>query len=241
MNSPVNVIVVEGKSITRSAELPMQNNVLPAKLKAVKGAKYLFTTGKDGAVNEHFIVKRSGKNLLVFLNEDDSQPELIIEDYYAHPGELAGMGSDGQYHTFIADSSNAEAFDMMADGSSVSLLMGSQTTAGLTGLSASAGAMAAGLSTGWLIAGAIGGLLALGGIAAAAGGGGGGGDDDNSSAPAPAPQPVNLSTSVISALLITQAVKPAPSAMVVSPTTPARCLPVVARRETLFASMTMVS
>lgn len=193
MTTPVNVIIVEGKNITRSVELPLQANAVPARLKAVKGAKYLFTTGKDGAVNEHIIIKRSGKNLQLFLNEGDDQPELIIEDYYDHPGELAGMGNDGQYHTFLAEIGNAEAFEMMADGSTMPLLMGSQTTAGLTGLSASAGAVAGGLSTGWLVAGAIGGLLAIGGIAAAAGGGGGGGGDDSTPAPAPAPQPVNFS------------------------------------------------
>lgn len=198
MNTPVNVIVVEGKKITQSAELPLQAKGAPANIKAVKGAKYLFTTGKDGAVNEHIIVKRSGKNLQVFLNDDDDQPQLVIEDFYANQGELAGMGSDGQYHTFVTEAGETEAFAMMNDGAAMPLMMASESTTGLSGLSMTS-AVAGGLSTGWLVAGAIGGLLALGGIAAAAGGGSGGGgsDNDNPPAPAPEPQPVDLSELVM--------------------------------------------
>jgi hypothetical protein len=186
MSSPVNVIVVEGKNITRSAELPVQSGAAPVRIQAAKGAKYLFTAGKDGAVEQHVIVRRSGKNLQVFLDGDDDQPELIIENYYDHPGELAGMGSDGQYHTFISEGTDHDAFMLLNDGGTAPLMSGSATTVGLSGLSLAAG----GLSTGWLIAGAVGGLLALGGIAAAAGGGGGGGDTPP--APAPAPAPVSL-------------------------------------------------
>ncbi|SFJ35976.1 Ig-like domain (group 3) [Candidatus Pantoea symbiotica] len=198
MNTPVNVIVVEGKKITQSAELPLQAKGAPANIKAVKGAKYLFTTGKDGAVNEHIIVKRSGKNLQVFLNDDDDQPQLVIEDFYANQGELAGMGSDGQYHTFVTEAGETEAFAMMNDGAAMPLMMASESTTGLSGLSMTS-AVAGGLSTGWLVAGAIGGLLALGGIAAAAGGGSGGGGSDNNNPPAPAPepQPVDLSELVM--------------------------------------------
>ncbi|WP_277967209.1 Ig-like domain-containing protein [Pantoea trifolii] len=188
MSSPVNVIVVEGKNITRSAELPVQSGAAPVRIQAAKGAKYLFTAGKDGAVEQHVIVRRSGKNLQVFLDGDDDQPELIIENYYDHPGELAGMGSDGQYHTFISEGTDHDAFMLLNDGGTAPLMSGSATTVGLSGLSLAAG----GLSTGWLIAGAVGGLLALGGIAAAAGGGGGGGGDDTPPAPAPAPAPVSL-------------------------------------------------
>ncbi|WP_217547601.1 Ig-like domain-containing protein [Pantoea sp. GbtcB22] len=194
MSTPINVIIVEGKNITGSAELAQAANGAPVRMKAVKGAKFLFTSGKDGAVNEHIIVKRTGKNLQVFLDNNDDQPALIIEDYYGNQAELAGMGSDGQYHTFITEGTDSQAFMMLEDGAATPLLMSSSATDGLSGLSL-ASAAAGGMSMGWMIAGAIGGLLALGGVAAAAGGGGGGkGGDDNPPEPAPAPAPVDMNS-----------------------------------------------
>ncbi|WP_245250955.1 Ig-like domain-containing protein, partial [Pantoea endophytica] len=196
MSSPVNVILVEGKNITASAALPQAANGAPVRMKAVKGAKFLFTSGKDGAVNEHVIVKRAGKNLQVFLDNNDDQPALVIEDYFGNQAELAGMGSDGQYHTFVTEGADSQAFMMLEDGAATPLLMSSSATAGLSGLSLTSAA-AGGMSMGWMIAGAIGGLLALGGVAAAAGGGGGGGGkggDDQTTTPAPEPVPVDVNS-----------------------------------------------
>lgn len=199
MSTHVNVILVDGKKITESAELSQMENGALVRIKAVKGAKILFTSGKNGAVNEHIVVKRNGKNLQVFLNENDEQPQLIIEDYSGSQVELAGMGNDGQYHTFVTENGDSQAFMSLQDGSAIPLLMSSAATGGLSGLSLASTA-ASGMSMGWMIAGAIGGLLAIGGIAAAAGGGSGdssSNDDGDDHPTAPSPTPINMNDFVL--------------------------------------------
>ncbi|KAJ9430019.1 hypothetical protein SAMN05518863_10763 [Candidatus Pantoea symbiotica] len=196
MNSSVNIIAVQGKEVVAAAEGTANN--APAHLKAQPGAKYLLaagTEGKPAPLDGNVIVKRNGKNLEIFADDDDSRPEFIIEDYFSQPGDIAALGNDGQYHLLVAEQTESSAF-LLDDGATLALMPGSALT-GLTGL-----AVAAGISTGWLIAGGIAGLLALGGIAAAAGGGGGGGDESGNGGsdelPVPAPAPVDISNVIIS-------------------------------------------
>lgn len=196
MNSSVNIIVVQGKEVVAAAEGTANN--APARLKAQSGAKYLLAAGKEGKpapLDGNVIVKRNGKNLEIFADDNDSRPEFIIEDYFSQPGDIAALGSDGQYHLLVAEQTESSAF-LLDDGATLALMPGSALT-GLTGL-----AVAAGISTGWLIAGGIAGLLALGGIAAAAGGGGGGGGESGNGGsdetPVPAPAPVDISSVLIS-------------------------------------------
>ncbi len=196
MNSSVNIIVVQGKEVVAVAEGTANN--APARIKAQSGAKYLLAAGKEGKpapLDGNVIVKRNGKNLEIFADDDDSRPEFIIEDYFSQPGDIAALGNDGQYHLLVAEQTESSAF-LLDDGATLALMPGSALT-GLTGL-----AVAAGISTGWLIAGGIAGLLALGGIAAAAGGGGsgGGGESGNGGSdelPVPAPAPVDISSVLI--------------------------------------------
>ncbi|WP_277967427.1 Ig-like domain-containing protein, partial [Pantoea trifolii] len=154
------------------------------KIKAVKGAKYILAEGEQGYAPENITVKRVGKNLHVMLEgTDDSQPQLIIEDFFDKPGELVGKAEDGQWHEYIStdgDSDNEAAFLM--DGESSALVLGAGAIGALDGLVVAPFA----LSPALLALGALAGILAAAGLATAiaknrdkGSDGGNSGDDDS--------------------------------------------------------------
>ncbi|NWA63441.1 hypothetical protein HX773_21280 [Pantoea sp. B9002] len=155
---PVNAAVVHDNTIVKAEVLTAGKAV---KIKAIPGAKYVLAEGENGVAPENITLRRVGKNLHVILEGSDIEhPELIIEGFYDHPGELVGKGEDGQWHEYIATSGEEKddaAFLM--DGEISGVALGANTIAGLDGL-----AMAATAISPALIA-----LGMLGALAAAAG------------------------------------------------------------------------
>ncbi|PLR22267.1 Biofilm associated protein A, partial [Pantoea endophytica] len=159
----VNIAVVENNTIVKSDVLRAEKAGSAVKIKAVKGGKYILAQGEKGYAPENITVKRVGKNLHVMLEgTDESQPQLIIEDFFENPGELVGKAEDGQWHEFISsdgDSDHEAAFLM--DGESSALVLGSGVIAGLDGLAVAPFA----LSPALLALGTLAGLLAAAGLA----------------------------------------------------------------------------
>ncbi|QEW32561.1 hypothetical protein D0N50_13085 [Erwinia billingiae] len=181
MNSPLHLLVVDGKTITKTASLPQTANGQPVHIKAIDGGKYLLSSGENQAAPDHIVVKRVGKDLQVFTQEGDDTPEIIIDGFYDHQGELSGMAADSTYHTYVnQDGSDRDAFLLLDDSGASTLVLGSESTGGLEGLAA-----AGGLSTGMIALGALAALAALTGIAIAASNRGGHHDSGNHTPSAP--------------------------------------------------------
>ncbi|MEN4978239.1 Ig-like domain-containing protein [Erwinia billingiae] len=179
MTSPLHLLVVDGKTITKTASLPQTANGQPVHIKAIDGGKYLLSSGENQAAPDHIVVKRVGKDLQVFTQEGDDTPEIIIDGFYDHQGELSGMAADGTYHTYVnQDGSDRDAFLLLDDSGASTLVLGSESTGGLEGLAA-----AGGLTTGMIALGALAALAALTGIAIAASNRGGHHDDNGVAAP----------------------------------------------------------
>jgi len=179
MNSPLNLLVVDGKTVIKTATLPQAAKGQPVHIKAIDGGKYLLSSGENHAAPDHIVVKRVGKDLQVFTQDGDDTPEIIIDGFYDHQGELSGMAADGTYHTYVnQDGSDRDAFLLLDDSGASTLILGSDSTAGLEGLAA-----AGGLTNGMIALGALAALAALTGIAIAAHNGGGHHGDNGATAP----------------------------------------------------------
>ncbi|WP_455915264.1 Ig-like domain-containing protein [Pantoea agglomerans] len=175
MTTPLNLLVVDGKTVVKTASLPQAAKGQPVHIKAIDGGKYLLSSGENHTAPDHIVVKRVGKDLQVFTQDGDDTPEIIIDGFYDHQGELSGMTADGTYHTYVnQDGSDRDAFLLLDDSGASTLILGSDSTAGLTGLAA-----AGGLTSGMIALGALAALAALTGIAIAAHNGGGHHHDNN--------------------------------------------------------------
>jgi hypothetical protein len=164
MTTPLNLLVVDGKTVVKTASLPQAAKGQPVHIKAIDGGKYLLSSGENHTAPDHIVVKRVGKDLQVFTQDGDDTPEIIIDGFYDHQGELSGMTADGTYHTYVnQDGSDRDAFLLLDDSGASTLILGSDSTAGLEGLAA-----AGGLSNGMIALGALAALAALTGIAIAA-------------------------------------------------------------------------
>ncbi|WP_210081965.1 Ig-like domain-containing protein [Pantoea endophytica] len=104
----INLAVVSGRRIIQAENLPPNPNK-PVTVKAEKGARYVLAEGESLTGPDMIRLKRVGNDLQLTLRGDNPEtPNLVIEDYYAHPGEIVGMGEDGQWHAFTSASADAE-------------------------------------------------------------------------------------------------------------------------------------
>lgn len=123
MNSPLHLLVVDGKTITKTASLPQAAKGQPVHIKAIDGGKYLLSSGENQTAPDHIVVKRVGKDLQVFTQDGDDTPEIIIDGFYDHQGELSGMTADGTYHTYVnQDGSDRDAFLLLDDSGASTLI-----------------------------------------------------------------------------------------------------------------------
>jgi hypothetical protein len=157
--SPVSVAVIDNKTITKAEVLRAGKDGKAAKVQAITNGKYLLTQGNDGVAPENITVKRVGKNLLVMVEGSDaSDPDLIIEDFFAKSGSLVGKAEDGALHEYVATDGNSDHdAAALADGETSALALGEATVADTD----SGFALASGFE--WSPA-----LIALGGLAAIA-------------------------------------------------------------------------
>ncbi|MBB4865800.1 C4-type Zn-finger protein [Pseudomonas nitritireducens] len=89
--------------------------------------KFILADQDTGIAPENITVRRSGKNLLVFLEgESFDQPSVIIEDFFEFNCELIGMAEGGEYYAYVSsndDDDKAGAF-VLQDGESSALVLG---------------------------------------------------------------------------------------------------------------------
>lgn len=78
-----------------------------------------FIDAKSGISPQKIITKRQGNDLLVFFEQGESQPDLIIKDYYANDElpPILGLDSQGAYHAYVAELAQPElALEKLASG-----------------------------------------------------------------------------------------------------------------------------
>ncbi|WP_312026941.1 Ig-like domain-containing protein, partial [Enterobacillus tribolii] len=149
-------------------------------MKLLHGNKYLLKNVNDDFAPENITLKRVG-NALHVIQEGDTQPSIIIEDYFngdANNPVLLGMAEDGQLYSYIPISGEGyETGYLIADGELSPVALGGESLGSGSGIFAAAdddNDMLFGF-LGWLAAAA-----AIGGIAAAIADDD---DDDHHSAP----------------------------------------------------------
>ena len=173
--SNINLLIIDGDNIIRIAELPAQADGAAVRVKALKGGKFLLVRGTNEPAPEHIVVKRDGDDLMIFTQEGDDTPEIIIEGFYTQHGELFGMAQDGSYHIYESSDSDKQAFLMLEEGGNGALHLSEGETLALTEVTSSQ------LSHGMMAAGAVAAVGLLTGIVAALNAGGNG---DNTRTPA---------------------------------------------------------
>lgn len=78
-----------------------------------------FIDAKNGISPQKIITKRQGNDLLVFFEQGESEPDLIIKDYYANDElpPILGLDSQGAYHAYVAELAQPElALEKLASG-----------------------------------------------------------------------------------------------------------------------------
>lgn len=133
---PVNVAVVDKKTVVEAQVLRNGKNGKPVKIKAIANGKYILAEGEKGVAPENITVKRVGKSLWVILEDGDlDKPDLIIEDFFVYPGQLVGKAEDNAFHEYIAsDARDDHEAAALADGDYSALVLGSESVPGLDNL-----------------------------------------------------------------------------------------------------------
>ncbi|MDY6215632.1 Ig-like domain-containing protein [Actinobacillus porcinus] len=132
-----------------------------------------FVDAKNGISPQKIITKRQGNDLLVFFEQGESEPDLIIKDYYANDElpPILGLDSQGAYHAYVAELAQPElALDKLASGVTSAQVLSSEAYNMAAFPWWHVGGIAAGLGLVGLVAG---------------GGGSGGGNPTNPDIPAP--------------------------------------------------------
>ncbi|WP_273393486.1 Ig-like domain-containing protein [Actinobacillus porcinus] len=124
-----------------------------------------FIDAKSGISPQKIITKRQGNDLLVFFEQGESEPDLIIKDYYANDElpPILGLDSQGAYHAYVAELAQPElALEKLASGVTSAQILSSEVYN-----------MAAAFPW-WHVGGVLAGLGLVGLVAGGGGGGSGG-------------------------------------------------------------------
>ncbi|HCA5060707.1 TPA: hypothetical protein MW168_003341, partial [Acinetobacter baumannii] len=77
---------------------------VPTILQAKNKVNYEFVDEVTGKAPKHIIAKRVENDLHISFEENGDVPDLIIQDFYLQEdSQLIGLGDDGNYHYYIAD------------------------------------------------------------------------------------------------------------------------------------------
>ncbi|MBK5143785.1 Ig-like domain repeat protein [Budviciaceae bacterium BWR-B9] len=114
MSKNASLLVNSGNSTSQVISLNAQKTI---KIKIQPGSKYVLKNEDDNFAPENITLQRHGDNLNIIL-EGDSNPAIVIEDYYATGNDqaLLGMAEDGQLYAYMVTDGSAEGY-LLEDGS----------------------------------------------------------------------------------------------------------------------------
>ncbi|TNH01062.1 hypothetical protein FHQ22_11645, partial [Pasteurellaceae bacterium Phil31] len=144
-------------------------------IKAQDEVNYQLVDNLTGLGPQNIIAKRVGNDLQILLENGDTVPDIIIEDYYdnddpaATTNLLIGQHENGNIYAYVPESGQtSDAVSMLAEQMAAPQALGGDEISGLWVF-----------SPWWLLA-----LIPLAAVAMAAGGGGKGGSATDTTAPA---------------------------------------------------------
>ncbi|AZD92639.1 MULTISPECIES: Ig-like domain-containing protein [Pseudomonas] len=128
-NQSVSLTVINGKGVLETLSLGSTN---PQRIHAVSNARYLIANTDGGAAVQNVNFKRVGRELHITLEgSDPDQPQVIIEGFYDHPGEVVGMASDGEVYPYTAVSGDPDEIAvLLQDGVSSPQTLGREPLSG---------------------------------------------------------------------------------------------------------------
>lgn len=88
-----------------------------------------FIDAKSGISPQKIITKRQGNDLLVYFEQGESEPDLIIKNYYDNDElpPILGVDSQGAYHAYVAELAQPElALDKLASGVTSAQILSSE-------------------------------------------------------------------------------------------------------------------
>lgn len=88
-----------------------------------------FIDAKSGISPQKIITKRQGDDLLVYFEQGESEPDLIIKNYYDNDElpPILGVDSQGAYHAYVAELAQPElALDKLASGVTSAQILSSE-------------------------------------------------------------------------------------------------------------------
>lgn len=78
-------------------------------LQAQHEVNYQLVDTTSGFAPQNILTKREGDNLVILLEDGNMQPDIIIEDYYSHQGNLViGLHENGRLYAYVPESGIAE-------------------------------------------------------------------------------------------------------------------------------------
>ncbi|TKJ95312.1 hypothetical protein PflCFBP13510_28690, partial [Pseudomonas fluorescens] len=128
-NQSVSVTVINGKGVLETLSLVPTNT---QRIHAVSSARYLLSSTDNVAAVQSVNFKRVGKDLHLTLEGSDlDHPEVIIEGFYDHPGEVVGMAPDGEVYPYTAVSGDSEEVAvLLQDGATSPQTLGREPLSG---------------------------------------------------------------------------------------------------------------
>ncbi|AWH88934.1 Ig-like domain-containing protein [Limnobaculum parvum] len=123
MSKNISLLVNSGGSSSQVITLDSNN---PAKIKIQDGHKYILKNQDNNHSPEHVTLKRHGNDLHVIL-EDDTNPAIVIDDYYVSGNQqpLLGIAEDGQLYSYITTDALSDGYALANEGSTSAALGGS--------------------------------------------------------------------------------------------------------------------
>lgn len=76
-------------------------------LHAQEGMDYIVVDKQTGFAQAKIIAVRDGNNLKLFV-EGETDPSIVIEDYYVYPAQVIGQTADGTVHNYVPLSSSEQ-------------------------------------------------------------------------------------------------------------------------------------
>ncbi|TNV11861.1 Ig-like domain repeat protein [Buttiauxella sp. B2] len=133
----IKVVVIDGKKVEKTITLQPGAAPEAVSIDGIPDGKYILVEDGSNVAPENITVKRVGDDLYISTEGSDTEhPQLIIREFYKHPGTVIGMGEDGAYHDYV-DVYGHDS-QVLNDASPVPLALGDDNVAAVDGLYAAA-------------------------------------------------------------------------------------------------------
>ena len=105
------LLIIKANNKNETYDLKELNTDGTLRIQAQKKTAYEIQNPDTGVAPDHVVVTRVENDLQVRLDEDRSDPDIIIEDYFDYPENyFNGLAEDGNYYPYIPDTGIESGF-----------------------------------------------------------------------------------------------------------------------------------